>query len=129
MSGKYLLDTNIVIAIFNKDNIVANKLSSITEVFIPSIVIGELCYGAEKSSHSKENLNKIRLFAGASSILSCDLETSCIYGHLKNILRQKGKPIPDNDIWIAAIAKQYHLTLATRDEHFASIPDVSTVTW
>jgi tRNA(fMet)-specific endonuclease VapC len=47
----------------------------------------------------------------------------------KNLLRAKGRPIPENDIWIAAIAKQHELTLVSRDDHFKEIEDFLTLTW
>lgn len=52
MSGKYLLDTNIIIALFADDIVVKENLIQADEVFIPSIAIGELCYGAKKSGRS-----------------------------------------------------------------------------
>src|SRR6266581_7175859 len=118
MNGSYLLDTNIVIALFAKDSDVLRQLSAASQIFIPSIVLGELYYGANKSAHSKSNITHIDNFALKSSVLVCDTDTARHYGHIKDHLREKGNPIPENDIWIAAIAKQYHLTLASRDQHF-----------
>jgi tRNA(fMet)-specific endonuclease VapC len=54
MSGKCLLDTNIVIALFADDSAVKENLVKTDEIFIPSIVIGELNYGARKSAHFGE---------------------------------------------------------------------------
>jgi tRNA(fMet)-specific endonuclease VapC len=44
-------------------------------------------------------------------------------------LRKKGKPIPENDIWIAAIARRYQLTIVTRDKHFKEIESISLKNW
>ena len=121
MSGKYLLDTNIVIALFANESDVVGKIGNIDEIFIPSIVIGELYYGAEKSLRVKENCERINEFSSDSSVLNCDKETAGYYGKIKNRLKKKGRPIPENDIWIAATAFQYNLTLITRDEHFKQI--------
>jgi tRNA(fMet)-specific endonuclease VapC len=52
-----------------------------------------------------------------------------LYGEIKSSLRQKGKPIPDNDIWIAASARQHSLTLVTRDAHFDEIDDLARERW
>ena len=68
-------------------------------------------------------------FAESCSVLICDTETSRQYGEIKNLLRAKGRPIPENDIWIAAIAKQHKLTLVSRDDHFKEIEDFLTLTW
>ena len=105
MSGRYLLDTNIVIALFAGDAAVKNHLAVAAEVFVSSIVIGELCYGAQKSGRAKVNLARIDEFAANNVVLGCDTDTARRYGEIKNALRAKGHPIPENDIWIAAIAQ------------------------
>jgi tRNA(fMet)-specific endonuclease VapC len=129
MSGKFLLDTNIVIAIFAKEAVVQASLANATEVFIASIVLGELYYGAYKSSRVTENVGKINEFAANNSILVCNTRTAEEYGQIKNGLRAKGRPIPENDIWIAALAKQYGLTLVTRDGHFGEVGGLTIDAW
>ena len=129
MSGKYLLDTNIVIALFANDASVMESLTKAEEVFIPSVVIGELFYGAHKSARAKDNLARIDEFASSNLVLGCDMETARIYGDVKNALRIKGHPIPENDIWIAAIAIQHNLTLVSRDRHFNEIESLNVVIW
>ena len=52
-----------------------------------------------------------------------------MYGVIKQALREKGRPIPENDIWIAAIAQQYGLTLVTRDDHFTAIDGLTLEKW
>ena len=129
MSGKYLLDTNIIIALFANDTKIKNNLLQAEEVFIPSIVIGELYYGANKSQRVQENLTKIKNFIINNVILSCDANTSRYYGEVKNNLRLKGSPLPENDIWIAAITIQYNLILVTRDAHFNEVENINCVRW
>lgn len=129
MSGRYLLDTNIIIALFADEVAVKNSLINANEVFIPSIAIGELCYGARKSGRSKENLERIDEFIALQYVLGCDAQTARYYGEIKNNLRVKGHPLPENDIWIAAIALQYNLMLVTRDAHFLEIENMQTVAW
>jgi tRNA(fMet)-specific endonuclease VapC len=129
MSGKCLLDTNIVIAIFSRDEAVMTELAKSREIFIPSVVLGELYYGAQKSAHKKENTAVIDKFASANTILACDVDTARQYGKIKESLLAKGRPIPDNDIWIAAIAFQHHLPLVTRDLHFNEIKGLAIKSW
>lgn len=62
-------------------------------------------------------------------MLACDLDTAREYGVIKNALREKGRLIPENDIWIAAIARQHDLTLVTRDEHFKEIKHLKVEMW
>jgi tRNA(fMet)-specific endonuclease VapC len=129
MNGRFLLDTNIVIAIFSNDNLVLEPLEMAAEVFVPVIVLGELYYGAQKSTKVESNLARIKEFAESCSVLICDTETSRQYGEIKNLLRDRGRPIPENDIWIAAVAKQHELTLVSRDDHFKEIENFLTLTW
>lgn len=129
MNGRFLLDTNIVIALFGGDTAVQEKLAVAAEVYIPSTTIGELCYGARKSARPKENLERIDEFVASNTTLTCDTETARRYGEIKNALRLKGRPIPENDIWIAATALQHDLILITRDTHFDVIDNLEARPW
>lgn len=129
MAGRFLLDTNIIIAHFAKEAAVEQRLAIAPEVFLPSVALGELYYGACKSARVTANTRRIDEFAAKNTVLTCDTETAREYGRIKNGLRAKGKPIPENDIWIAAIARQYDLTLVTRDSHFNEIEGLATEAW
>lgn len=129
MNGRYLLDSNIVIALLAGEAGVRKSLGMADEVFLPSTTIGELYYGAWKSSRSDENLARIDELVRMNVVLPCDSETARRYGELKHLLHTKGRPLPENDIWIAAIARQHDLTLVTRDTHFAQIDDLNQTVW
>jgi len=129
MSGRYLLDTNIIIALFADEPIIKSNLAQANEVFIPSFVIGELCYGARKSGRVQANLARVDELVASSKILSCDAETARQYGEVKNKLRLKGRPLPENDVWIAALTLQYALILVTRDAHFQEVESLQTIAW
>ncbi len=129
MNGRYLLDTSVIIALFADDAAVKENLAKAGEIFIPSIAIGELYYGAWKSTRTQENLVRVNEFAIANVVLECNSETARRYGEIKNALRVKGRPIPENDIWIAAIALQHDLTLVTRDAHFNEITNLKVAVW
>lgn len=129
MSGKYLLDTNIIIAVFASENKVLENIKNLENIFIPSIAIGELYYGASKSSKVKENSERIKELANNNTVLTCDSETAKYYGQIKYQLHSIGKPIPENDIWIASITKQHELILITRDEHFKYVKNISIEMW
>ena len=58
-----------------------------------------------------------------------DQTTSETYGRVKAELAETGSLIPDNDIWIAAMARQFDLPLVTRDSHFAAVPRLTTLAW
>ena len=76
-----------------------------------------------------QNIERIAELVATTTILGTDADTALYYGQVKTELRQKGRPIPENDIWIAAIALQYDLTLITRDAHFEYIENLLTEEW
>jgi tRNA(fMet)-specific endonuclease VapC len=129
MNGRYLLDTNVVIAIFANEPALHHQLAGADEVFVLSIVLGELYYGAQKSARSAANVARVDEFAANNTVLVCDTETARQYGEIKSELRAKGRPIPENDIWIASVAKQHQLILVTRDGHFNNVSGLLTEVW
>ena len=129
MSGKFLLDTNIIIALFAKDPAVHEHIANAEEVFVSSISMGELYFGAHKSLKVQENIVRLDKFARSNTILPCNTDTARKYGDIKNRLKEKGQPIPENDIWMAAIAQQYALTLVTRDAHFNMVENLKIEVW
>lgn len=129
MNGRFILDTNIIIALFAKDPTIHDCIAKAAEVFVPSIAIGELYFGAYNSQKNQENICRIDEFVLNNTILACNTDTARRYGELKNRLKEKGRPIPENDIWIAAIAKQYGLILVTKDEHFDAVEDLIVEVW
>lgn len=129
MNGRFLLDTNIIIALFAEDPKVHERISNASEVFISCTAVGELYFGAYKSIKIQENLNRIDEFALNNTVLPCDIDTAKRYGDIKNRLKEKGQPIPENDLWIGAIAQQYALTLVTNDSHFKAIENLKIEIW
>jgi tRNA(fMet)-specific endonuclease VapC len=129
MSGRYLLDTNIIIALFASDAAVKTRLAEVDEVFVCSIAIGELCFGARRSARVQDNLARVDDFASSNVVLACDTETAHRYGEIKELLRARGRPIPENDIWMAAIALQHDLILVTRDAHFEAVDGLRLAAW
>lgn len=129
MNGSYLLDTNIVIAYIAQEKQLVDRVHAAQEVYIPFIVVGELYYGAYKSAKVSDNEKVVDLITTNLMLLEGDSTTAKWYGKIKQILKTKGMPIPENDIWIAALALQYNLTLVTRDKHFNNIPNITIVQW
>ena len=81
-------------------------------------------YGARKSGRIQQNLERIEEFVTNVTVIACDTDTARQYGDIKNRLRVKGRPLPENDIWIAAIAQEHNLTLVTRDNHFNHVDGI-----
>ena len=129
MSGSVLLDTNILIALFASEPVVLARLAAAPEVFVPAVAIGELYYGAVRSSHPETNIARIEAFAKTAVVIGCDVGTARHYGTIKNDLRAKGRPIPENDIWIAAVARQHNLVVVSRDSHFKEVAGMLVEVW
>lgn len=104
MSGRVLLDTNVVIAFLIEDQSALECPAEADELFVSCTVIGELFYGARTSGMVRRNCDRIEAFIRDTVTVACDVDTARIYGQIKTSLRQKGRPIPENDIWIAAVA-------------------------
>ncbi len=128
MPGSTLLDTTAVIALFAADKQVCDRISH-TNVLVSSTVLGELYYGALKSARAAANVARVEEFAASVGVLACDAATAKHYGQIKDLLRSKGRPIPENDIWIAAVAMQHRLPLATRDDHFKAVEGLRLENW
>lgn len=129
MAGRFLLDTNAVIAVFGGRKSVREQYATASEVLISCVALGELYFGAERSAHVEDNRDRVDAFASANAILDCDTDTARQYALIKQSLRSKGRPIPDNDIWIAATALQHDLVLVTEDAHFAEVDALRVVRW
>ncbi len=131
MAGhRVLLDTVMVIAYLKSEQTVLNRLQGLS-VYVASITIGEMFFGAYKSSRVNDNLRELRGFMASSNItiIDCDAITGDYYGQIKQSLKRKGRPIPENDIWIAATAMQHSLTLISRDAHFSEVDGLDLSTW
>ncbi len=92
-------------------------------------MIGELYYGAYNSNRMQDNIERISAFQSDANIISCDASTAIFYGQIKKELKSKGNPIPENDIWIAAVAIQHDLKLVSRDKHFKVIDSLKLTQW
>lgn len=130
-TGSALLDTSIVVAYLRGDALLAARLAEVTSttLYLPWVVLGEIHYGMQRARHRERSLAPIREFLRGPVLLLPDENTAEHYGQIKAELAQAGALIPDNDIWIAALAREYNLPLATRDRHFAAVPGLQTLAW
>src|SRR5262249_10753219 len=129
MAGSnFLLDTNIIVAILNQEADALERLAG-QGTHIPLVALGELYYGALKSARPSENVRRIDEFLVRHTLLTGDVHTAYRYSQIKLKLRQKGRPIPENDVWIAALTLQHELILVTRDEHFREVEGLTLQTW
>jgi tRNA(fMet)-specific endonuclease VapC len=129
LNGNYLLDTNIVIAFFAQESGVVQAVDQANEVSVPSIVLGELYFGALRSGRVTANLARIEALAQRVAIVPCNVDTAVHYGRIKHDLLSRGRPLPENDIWITAVAMQHGLILVSRDHHFQEIAALQRERW
>src|SRR5687768_9881257 len=122
MTGNSIVaDTNIYIDVMKGDKAIAQKLELFSEVYLSPIVLAELYFGAYRSANPQKHISKILIVIQNCKLLTINEVTSELFAKIKIALFSRGKPIPENDIWIAASALQYKLPLFTLDKHFDEI--------
>jgi len=124
-----LLDTNVVIEFFRGNSSIKSRLQKESFLTIPYVVLGELYLGAYRSQNAAKHTQQIKRLLENCNVLIADAETAETYARIKAALLQKGKPIPENDIWIAATDLQYGMRLVTRDNHFTEIEKLQLEHW
>ncbi len=129
IGNNYLLDTNIVIEIFDGNKKYADKINKLGGFYLPSIVVGELYTGINRVINKAKHLKKLTQLLELCIVLNVDVETSKYYGEIIASLYKKGNPLPTNDVWIAAIAKQNNCVLVTNDNHFKEIDALKMEKW
>ena len=120
------LDTNRITDLFRGDLELAEQLSTAEEVWIPLFVLGEIKAGFQGGTQQRHNeglLNRL-LAKPTVGVLMPGRETAEHYARIFVQLRRAGTPVPDNDLWIAALVLEHDLILITRDRHFERIPQL-----
>ena len=123
MNGK-LLDTNVIIR-YIKDEENLDDVFEEENLYYSSITLGELLFGSECSLKKSENATVYTNFCNELEEIKPDNFVAPYYGRIKAQLKTDGHPIAENDIWIAACAMAYGLTVVTADRHFSFIKDIS----
>lgn len=129
MPGDTALDSTTAIRYLNNDPSVVQKVLTLPTIVLPLIVVGELLFGAENSSHPLENLNHYLQFISVCDVAPMDRHTAMFYSQTRSTLKRRGRPIPDNDIWIAAQCLEYKWKLVTDDEHFKYVDGLVVERW
>jgi len=124
-----ILDTNALSAWAEGDVSIEPVLRSATEVVIPVIVLGEFDYGIRQSRHFQRYADWLDANLSSVEIALIDRDVAHAYGAVRLELKRAGTPIPINDTWIAAVARQRGLPVVSRDAHFDAVPGVRRVAW
>jgi predicted nucleic acid-binding protein len=124
-----ILDTNALSAFFDGDSKLRQVVSNARELCLPVIVLGEYRFGLMHSRERKKIEPAFAAFATAARVLAVDTETVQPYAEICSELKRAGKPLPSNDIWIAALARQYSLPVVSQDAHFDHVRGIQRLAW
>lgn len=124
-----ILDTNALSAAADDDPKLLALLARADEVALPVIVLGEYRYGIAQSRNRSDYENWLQRLVRDCVVLDVNEETTHHYAAINLELRRLGKPIPTNDLWIAALGKQHSLPILSRDHHFDWVPGSGRLEW
>ena len=124
-----ILDTNAVSALFAGDPGLDHVLAGSERHHLPAIVIGEVRYGLLRSARRTHLPVLLESLVRESHILCVDEQTAEPYAEVRERLRQEGRPIPENDVWISALALQHGEPVVSRDHHFDHVPGIERIGW
>jgi tRNA(fMet)-specific endonuclease VapC len=127
----YLLDTNIWIALNNKNSqAIAQFYAKANECYIPTIVLAELYKGAYCSQKIEQNLLRINELNKSIIVVPFDKNASEEFGKIQAELRRIGRPTGEIDALIAAVARSRQDILVTNNiKHFENIPNLELENW
>ena len=124
-----IVDTNALSAAADDDPAVIAILTRAGQMAIPVIVLGEYRYGIAQSRHCATYENWLTALLRDCAVLDINEPTTQHYAEITLDLRRKGKPIPTNDLWIAALCRQHSLPLLSRDRHFDQVTGLKRIEW
>jgi predicted nucleic acid-binding protein len=124
-----ILDTNGLLAMADGDKNLEPLLQRATEIAIPVIVLGEYRYGIRQSRNRTRYERWLEEAIASCRVLVVDEGTAGQYAEVRDELKRSGRPIPGNDLWIAALARQHALPLLSRDRHFDFVPGLKRLGW
>ncbi|MDA3940716.1 MAG: type II toxin-antitoxin system VapC family toxin [Spirochaetia bacterium] len=127
--NRILIDTNIYSYALKGDKKIIFNLQKANEIGISSISVGELLSGFKGGNREAQNREELEEFLDSPrvSVYPVDESTADFYADILDGLRKIGKPIPTNDIWIAAVSFQYGFKLYSKDEHFKNVAGLSLI--
>ena len=124
-----ILDTNALSAYLDRMPAAVEIVSEAREVAIPVIVAGEFAFGIAQSRHREVYERSLQRMLDRCTVLDIDIETARHYSAIRLELKTGGKPIPANDLWIAALSRQHAIPVMSRDSHFDFVGGLRRRTW
>jgi tRNA(fMet)-specific endonuclease VapC len=129
MSGEIALDTSVAVRFLNGDTAIVSQVLALPEVVLPTVVVGELLFGAENSNRPLQNLPRYLEFIEACVVLPLSRATAAVYAQTRLTLKRKGRPIPMNDVWIAAQCLEQGWILVADDTDFDYVDGLMLERW
>ena len=124
-----ILDTNALSAFGDEDPEIETPLREADFLALPVITLGEYRYGIAQSRYRETYEAWLKDLLAECRVIEITELTTKFYAALQNELREAGKPIPTNDLWIAALCRQHKLPLLSRDRHFDFVPGIRRMEW
>jgi tRNA(fMet)-specific endonuclease VapC len=124
-----ILDTNALSAAADREPAALEVVAHAQRIAVPVIVLGEYRLGIAQSRRRANYESWLREWVAAVSVLDIDEETSHHYAAIGLELKRLGKPIPANDLWIAALCRQHTQPLLSRDRHFDLVSGIQRIDW
>jgi tRNA(fMet)-specific endonuclease VapC len=124
-----ILDTNALSAFVEGDRGLLAVIQHRFELAVPVVALGEYLYGIRQSRLRAKYEQWLDANLSLFEILAIDRETAAHYADVRRELKTAGQPIPTNDLWIAALARQHDLPVISRDRHFQAVSGLRVSTW
>ncbi|HEV2646913.1 MAG TPA: type II toxin-antitoxin system VapC family toxin [Acidobacteriaceae bacterium] len=124
-----ILDTNALSAIADDEQEAVRLFRDAPSIELPAIVLGEYRFGIAQSRRRKDYEKWLAELIAATRVLPVDEGTTSHYAQVRSELKKQGKPIPSNDLWIAASCRQHGLPLMSQDRHFDAVSGVKRIRW
>lgn len=124
-----IIDTNALSAFFDGETGIVERIREADGIFLPVIVMGEYRFGLRGSRLRTTREPVLEAFARSCTVLPVLESTTTHYATIRNQLRRAGTPIPENDIWIAALAAEHHLPVLSADAHFDKVSGIARIDW
>ena len=122
-----ILDTNALSAWAQGNAGIEAPLRSAGRLVVPSVVLGEYYFGIRQSRHRLRYQNWLSRFLPLTEIATITSATADAYADIRLELKLRGSPIPPNDVWIAALARQHALPVLSNDGHFDAVDRIQRI--
>lgn len=126
---RLLLDTNALSDFAEADPAIMKLLARVQVLALPVVVVGEYRFGIAQVRNTNDYNDWLDRLIAQSDVLDITEETTLHYAAVRLELKRAGKPIPMNDVWIAALCRQHELPVLSRDHHFDAVPRIERLDW